>query len=95
MIVTLHRDAASPWDWQRVLESPPPSSSQEREGDARKSLDSYKPSLFERLFGRAQSRRAELEAAVAKARADDEATWRETVEQWKWYQQLAAGNRSK
>src|SRR5258706_16444083 len=48
MIVTLHRDAARSWDWQRVLESPPPSASQEREEDARKPLDSHKPSLFDR-----------------------------------------------
>jgi hypothetical protein len=91
MLVTLHRDAASPWDWQRVLVSPPPCRGKEREEDARRSLDSYKPSFFEWLFRRAQSRRAELETAVAKASADDEAAWSDTVEQWKWYQQLAQG----
>jgi hypothetical protein len=91
MIVTLHRDAASPWDWQQVAASSPPSSDHEREGNARRSLDSYKPSLFERLIGRAESRRTELHAAVAKARVDDEAAWREAVEQWTWYQQLAQG----
>jgi hypothetical protein len=91
MIVTLHRDAASPWDWQQAAASSPPSSDHEREGNARRSLDPYKPTLFERLIGRAQSHRTELHAAVAKARAEDEAAWRETVEQWAWYQQLAQG----
>jgi hypothetical protein len=91
MIVTLHRDAASPWDWRQVAASTPPSAGQEREANARRAIDSYKPSLFERLLGGARSRRAELEAALARARIDDEAEWRETVEQWTWYQRLAQG----
>jgi hypothetical protein len=91
MIVTLHHDAASRWDWAQVMASPPPTTTAEREQQARKSLESYHPSFFERLFGGAKRRQAELEAAVAKARALDEAAWREMVEQWNWYQQIAHG----
>jgi hypothetical protein len=90
-VVTLHRDAASPWDWRQAAASSPPSSDHEREGNARRAIDSYRPSLFERLIGRAESRRTELHAALAKARAEDEAEWREAVGQWTWYQRLAQG----
>jgi hypothetical protein len=41
------------------------------------------------LFGQAQTRRAEMEAAVVRARAEDEAAWRAVVEQWTWLQALA------
>lgn len=91
MIVTLHHDAASPWDWAQVMASAPPQQSQEREQKARHSLASYRPSIFARWFGGAAKRRAELEAAIPKARAEDEAVWREMLEHWNWHQQIARG----
>jgi hypothetical protein len=91
MIVTLHHDAASPWDWPQVMASAPPQQGQEREQKARNSVASYRPSIFARLFGGAAKRRAELEAAIPKARAEDEAVWREAIEQWNWHQQIARG----
>lgn len=91
MIVTLHHDAASRWDWRQVMTSPPPGATAEREQQARRSLESYRPSFFERLFGGAKKRQTELEAAVSNARALDEAGSREMVEEWNWYQQIARG----
>lgn len=91
MIVTLHHDAASRWDWMQVMASLPPATTEEREQQARRSLESYRPSFFERLFGGAKKRQAELETAVASARALDAAASREMLEQWNWYQQIARG----
>jgi hypothetical protein len=91
MIVTLHHDAAHPSDWAQVMAAAPPQQAQERESQARRALESYQPSIFERLFGGANKRRAELEAAIPKARAEDESAWREAVEQWNQYQHTARG----
>jgi hypothetical protein len=91
MIVTLHHDAADPPDWAQVIAAAPPQQAQEREGQARRDLESYRPSILERLFGGAKKRRAELEAAIPKARAEDEVAWRGTLEQWNQYQQTARG----
>jgi hypothetical protein len=91
MIVTLHHDAASPWDWAQVMASAPPQQTQEREQKARHSLDTYRPSIFARLFGGAAKRRTELEGAIPKARAEDGAAWRDMLEQWNWHQQIARG----
>ena len=90
-IVTFHRDAMSPWDWQQIRNVFPPPAGHEREAEARRSLDSYKPSFFEGLFGRARARVKELEAAVGRARADDEVAWHAVVEQWTWLQEVARG----
>ncbi len=89
MIVTLHLDAADPSDWAQVIAAPPPQPAQERESQARRALESYQPSIFERLFGGAKKRRAELEAAIPTARSQDEAAHREALEQWNQYQHTA------
>ncbi|HVV51749.1 MAG TPA: hypothetical protein VHO06_18925 [Polyangia bacterium] len=91
MIVTLHLDAADPPDWPQVIASAPPPPAQERENQARRALESYRPSIFERLFGGAKRRRAELEAAIPTAHAQDEAAHREALEHWNQYQQTARG----
>lgn len=91
MIVTLHHDAASPWDWAQVMAVAQPEQAREREQQAAHSLESYRPSIFERWFGGEAKRRAALESAVHKAQAEDEAAWRQTLEEWSWYQQIARG----
>jgi hypothetical protein len=91
MIVTLHHDAADPSDWAQVIAAAPPPPAQERENQARRALESYRPSIVERLFGGAKKRHAELEAAISTARAQDEAAHREALEQWNHYQQTARG----
>jgi hypothetical protein len=91
MIATLHCDSAIPWDWQQIATSAAPPPSGENEAAARQVLESYKPRLSEQLFGGAKVHREELAAAVAKARAQDEATWRARSEEWSWCQRLARG----
>jgi len=91
MIVTLHHDAAAPPDWAQVVATAPPQQTQERENQARRALESYRPSLFERVFGGEKKRRAELEAAIPKALAEDEAVSREALEQWNPYRHTARG----
>lgn len=91
MIATLHHDAADPSDWAKVIAAAPPQQAQERESQARRALASYEPSILERLFGGAKKRRAELEAAIPRARAEDESAWRDALEQWNQYQHTARG----
>lgn len=92
MIVTLHHDAAEPSDWAQVIAGTPPQQSHEKENDARRALESFRPTLFERLFGGGgKRRRAQLEEAIARGQAEDEAAFREAMAEWDRYQLMARG----
>jgi hypothetical protein len=89
IIDSLHRDAGKQWDWREIGASPPPPSRREHEAAAQKALDSYKPTFLEWSLRRAEGRRQELAAAVARAQATDQELWRDVCDQWNWCQQLA------
>ncbi|MCW5802819.1 MAG: hypothetical protein KIT31_10570 [Deltaproteobacteria bacterium] len=99
LLVSVHVDGGPMWDWNRTAATPPPSQpvrGTAREMSARADLDSYRPGFFEKLFGGAKKRQAELEALVAHARIQDESEYqvalnvfRADLDRWNKEQWLA------
>ncbi len=74
VLVSVHKDCGDTWDWQSLSTAPPPiapSRTTAREDAARDKLSFYQPGFFEKLFGKAKKRQAELEATVEQATAQD------------------------
>jgi len=88
MLRTIHLDADEPLDWYGIYTTPPPFEPGRpgpNEAQAIQEEAAYKPSLLDRMFGRANSRRAALRERVARAREEDEAAYRA----WKEGHELA------
>jgi hypothetical protein len=90
MLVSVHTDCGRDWDWRREVTSPPPTAPvhlEEHEQAARAALASYAPGFFEKLFGGAKKRRAELERRVEAGRSEDQRLFAAATSQ---YQQAHA-----
>jgi len=88
MLRTIHLDADEPLDWHGIFTTPPPfepGMPGPNESQAIMEEATYKPSLWDRLFGRVNRRRAALQEQVARAREEDEAAYRS----WKQGHELA------
>ena len=75
MLVTVHMGCSREWDWHRLATTPPPAAPlrvPRNETAARQMLDSYVPGFFEKLFGGAKKRRAELEQLVLRGQQADQ-----------------------
>jgi hypothetical protein len=75
LLSTVHAESGDRIDWSalataRTPEAPEPMCA--RTVRARTDLESYRPSVFARLFGGAKKRRAELEQALERATREDE-----------------------
>src|SRR6187402_3257957 len=63
LIVSLHKDAWSPWNWQLVANGPAPPRLAPREHLAHQHLQAYQPSLVDRATGHDRVNRGLLEQA--------------------------------
>lgn len=75
-LVSIHTGIAQPIDWNRILQAPKPAAPhrQSTHEDAAKALVSdFRPTLLGRIFGKAESQRAEIERALRVAPQKDEA----------------------
>jgi hypothetical protein len=86
LLVSVHKECGAEWDWNAVWTAPPPAVPQrleDNERDARDALDDYSPGMMDRLLGRVDSKRAELEAGVEDARQLDKENFRAAVDEYK------------
>lgn len=93
LLVSVHKDCGERWDWQalsRAADPSPPSRIARNEDEARRALDGYSPSFFEKLFGRAKKRRSELEGRVDEARRTDDREHRDRLQEHRSEVELAA-----
>ncbi len=91
LVVSLHKDSWSPWDWQQVANGPPPARSQENERAAVAALQGYQPGLVDRATGNDKTKRAQLEAAILPARQQDALVYQQQYAQWEWYRRVGHG----
>lgn len=100
-LTSLHKDCWNPWDWHRVVATPPPPTPPylaHREHAARHALETYQPGLADRLVSAEALRRRELASAVERARQEDHAAWQHALAQhqaeharWAWFNSVAQG----
>jgi hypothetical protein len=82
VLLSVHKDCAQPWDWEKIYSAPPPKKperSDKRERAAQAELDGFKAGLTDKLLGRTESKREELIRAVAWAREADESACQEAL----------------
>lgn len=97
MLRTVHIDADEPIDWHAVYMTAPPFAPGKpgpRESQAIQEEAAYKPNLWDRLFGRVNSRRAALRERVAKAIEEDAAAYREWKESHELAEKILSGDES-
>lgn len=76
-LTTLHSEPFEALDWQVLSEEPPPTAPENqrtREQVARKAFETYKPSFFDKLFGKSPQKLAALESEIQKAINEDHDT---------------------
>lgn len=82
LLVSVHKDCSDPWDWPAyaiAAEPVGPVRDDTASRSARADLDAYAPGWFERVFGGAKRRLAELEIALNRAIAGEELLFREAT----------------
>jgi hypothetical protein len=100
-LTSLHKECWNPWDWRQVAVAPPPPAPPYlpvRETAARHALQTYQPTLGERMLNRDGVRQQELAAAIESARQFDHAAWQQALaqhraehERWSWFHGVARG----
>lgn len=86
LLVSVHKECGSAWDWGAVRAAPPPAAparGDAHEQRARRALAGYSPSLWDRIFGRTEAKRAALEEAIDPARHKDKQDYRQAVEAYR------------
>lgn len=79
---SIHKECGPELDWTVVRDTPAPAEparGRTREIAAKQALDGYMPGLFDRLFGRTESKRAALASAVSEACRADDAEYRKAL----------------
>ena len=82
LLTSVHRECGGLWDWYRVANAPAPAAPVKcggREERARNALTRFKPSFWDRLFEREESKEANLKDAVRDARQRDEEDYQEEL----------------
>ena len=80
LLKSVHRECGGVWDWYSVANAPAPvapAKSGGREERARAALTRFKPSFWDRLFEREETKEADLKDAVRDARQRGEADYQE------------------
>ena len=101
LLVSLHKESWSPWDWNAVRNTPPPQmppATRLHESRAIETYNAYAPSFTDKLVGAEPAKRAQLAAAIDEARRLDAAEYqaatdrhRAEVQHWEWFQRIAHG----
>lgn len=99
-LTTIHHEVGDSFDWNAIVNQPPPSCPIKKDEKERRSLQdlrSYRPKLFHRMFGKVEKIRAELEKKVIHAKQMDEYIYQKAIEhyeqefeKWSALNQLAA-----
>jgi len=82
LLRSIHKDCGPIWDWRGVYSSSapaPPTNSQNRTNAARSALDRFKPTFWDKLFRRVESKRKRSTLAVEQAEKADANEYLEAV----------------
>ena len=85
-LVSIHKEVRARVPWREIAATDPPtepSRSQVNEEQARQKWMNYQPSLWDKLFGRTESKRERLFQRIEEAKQADDADYRQALEQYK------------
>jgi hypothetical protein len=86
LLLSAHKECGETWDWNAIYAAPPPAAPELSDFYERKAevlLAAYEPGLWDRLLGRVESKRQQLEEAVESGRRSDRAEYKKAVEDHK------------
>ena len=87
-LTSIHRHVGDSIDWEELARRPipkPPEKPTEHEDAAVRDLQSFRPSIVQKILGKAEKQRLELEAKVVEARASDQAQFEQIVKAHRHY----------
>lgn len=83
LLLSVHKECSNTWDWEKIRSSEPPikpTKSHTHEELAKAKLDKFKPGVFDKILGRAESNRDKLVRNVREARETDEKEYQEALQ---------------
>jgi hypothetical protein len=83
LLLSVHKECSDTWDWEKIQSSEPPTKptkSHTHEEVAKAKLDKFKPGVFGKILGRAESNRDKLVRNVRGARETDEKEYQEALQ---------------
>ncbi|HHI30807.1 MAG TPA: hypothetical protein ENL17_03755 [Candidatus Methanoperedenaceae archaeon] len=83
LLLSVHKECSDTWDWEKIRSSEPPTKptkSHTHEELAKAELDKFKPGVFDKILGRAESNRDKLVRNVRGARETDENEYQEALQ---------------
>ncbi len=85
VIQSVHKECGDAWDWPALISSPPPAEPKlehENEVLAQNILRDYAPSTTDKIFRRAEKKKAALLANIEKAKQTDQANYEKAFEEY-------------
>ncbi|MEK7727441.1 MAG: hypothetical protein AAB354_03455 [candidate division KSB1 bacterium] len=86
VLTSIHKDCSNTWDWEKIRAIPlpaKPSSLRKHEKLATQDYENFKPSFFDKLLGRVESKRNKLLNEVKAAKQRDELDYEEVSKVYK------------
>jgi hypothetical protein len=86
LLISVHRECGSEWGWHAIQASQPPTVPRRRDGheqSARCALESYSPSIWDRISGQIDKQQAALYDAIEEAQRRDEQDYRQALEEYR------------
>lgn len=83
LILSVHKECSNTWDWEKIRSTEPPikpTKSNIHEELAKAKLDKFKPGVFGKILGHAESNRDKLVRNVREARETDEREYQEALQ---------------
>ena len=83
LMLSVHKECSNTWDWEKIRSTEPPikpTKSNIHEELAKAKLDKFKPGVFGKILGRAESNRDKLVRNVREARETDEREYQEALQ---------------
>ena len=85
VLTSVHKEYSREIDWNAWVTAPEPQAPERTsssEAEARKALRNYQPGFLDRILKREETRRTELETALAEARHADEVSHQKALRDW-------------
>lgn len=85
LLKSIHQDCGNVWNWEKIksISAPKkPTKHNKTELFAQNNLDTYKPSMFDKLFGKIESKRTTLKSNIDKAKKEDEREYQKALKEY-------------